>query len=366
MQRLDETLVMIGDLIPEAMDRTRAHLDNLTKPRGSMGELEELAVRLAGITGNPFPRIRDKAVIVMAGDHGVVDEGVSAYPREVTLQMVYNFLAGGAGINVLARHAGARVTVVDIGVAAEIEHPGLISRKVRPGTANMTQGPAMSRDEAVSALEVGIERAVAEVEAGADALATGDMGIGNTTPSSAILAAFTGLPLDWVVGRGTGIAEESLRHKIDAIARALEVNRPDPDDALDVLSKVGGLEIAGLAGVILGAASRRVPVVIDGFISGAAALVAARLQPRAVQFMVASHVSEEPGHRHMLETLGLRPMLHMRMRLGEGTGAALAFPLLEAATKILSEMATFESAGVSRSHEETGRGTEAARTGGSA
>ncbi len=352
MFSLSETLKGIGRLDTGVMEQTRRRLDNLTKPRGSLGVLEDLAAQLAGITGELFPTIRDKAVIVMAGDHGVVDEGVSAYPREVTPQMVYNFIAGGAGINVLARHAGARVTVVDVGVAAELEHPSLVSRKVRPGTANMALGPAMSRDEAVQAIEVGIEMAHREVDQGANLLATGDMGIGNTTPSSAILTAFTGLPLDMVVGRGTGIDDRTLAAKREAIRRALEVNQPDPDDPLDVLAKVGGLEVAGLAGVILGAAARRVPVVIDGFISGAAAMVAARLSPDSTAFMIASHVSEEPGHRYIPDLLGLSPMLHMRMRLGEGTGAALALHMVEAATKILREMATFEDAGVSRSVDE--------------
>ena len=313
--------------------------------------LEELAKKLAGIVRSPFPKVEDKVVIVMAGDHGVVAEGVSAFPQEVTPQMVYNFIRGGAGINVLARHAGARVVVADIGVAAEIDHPLLVKCKVRPGTANIARGPAMSREEAVRALEAGIEVVSREIERGADLVATGDMGIGNTTPSSAILAAFTGLPLDDIVGRGTGIDDERLRSKKEAITRALETNRPDPADALDVLAKVGGLEIGGLAGVILGAAARRTPVVIDGFISGAAALVAARLVPRAVDFMIASHVSEEPGHRHILRLLGLHPMLHLKMRLGEGTGAALAFHLVEAATKILAEMATFAGAGVSEALE---------------
>lgn len=353
MQVLQETLNGIGELSQEATQQARRRLDNLTKPRGSLGVLEDIAAQLAGITGDPLPVIKGKAVIVMAGDHGVVEEGVSAYPQEVTPQMVYNFIAGGAGINVLARHAGARVTVVDIGVAAQIKHPSLVSRKVRAGTANMTKGPAMSREEAVKAIEVGIEVAASEIAQGANLLATGDMGIGNTTPSSAILAAFTGLPLDMVVGRGTGIDDQTLVRKKEAIKRALEVNQPDPDDPLDVLSKVGGLEIAGLAGVILGAAARRVPVVIDGFISGAAAMVAARLAPHSTRYMIASHVSEEPGHRYIPDLLGLKPMLQMRMRLGEGTGAVLAFHMVEAATKILREMATFEDAGVSRSHEET-------------
>ncbi len=344
---LTRTIERIGKLDREVMAKTQARLDNLTKPQGSLGTLEEIAARLAGIVRDPFPSVKDKVVVVMAGDHGVVEEGVSAFPPAVTPQMVYNFIRGGAGINVLARHAGARVAVVDVGVAAEIQHPLLLGRKVRPGTANLARGPAMSREEARRAIEVGIEVVWGEIDRGADLVATGDMGIGNTTPSSAILAAFTGLPVDEIVGRGTGIDDGRLRLKKQAIARALEVNRPDSADALDVLAKVGGLEIGGLAGVILGAAARRTPVVIDGFIAGAAALLAARLAPRSVDFMFASHVSQEPGHLRILEELGLQPMLHLNMRLGEGTGAALAFHLIEAATKILGEMATFSEAGVS-------------------
>lgn len=322
-------------------------MDQLTKPPGSLGVLEELAVQLAGISGNPMPAARDKVVVVMAGDHGVVEEGVSAFPSEVTPQMVYNFIRGGAGINVLARQAGARVIVVDLGVAAEINHPGLINRKVRYGTGNIAREPAMSREEAVRAVVAGIEVAEEEIKNGAEILATGDMGIGNTTPSSAILAAFSGLPVRRVVGRGTGVDDRRLELKVRAIERALELHRPDPRDPLDVLSKVGGLEIAGLAGVILGAAAARRPVVIDGFISGAAALVAGRMEPKAIKYMIASHVSQEPGHRIIMEMLDLKPMLQMKMRLGEGTGAALAFHLIEAATRIIREMATFADAGVS-------------------
>ena len=347
MSKIERAVQGIGDLDQRAMAAARERLDQLTKPPGSLGVLEELAVQLAGISGNPMPAARDKVVVVMAGDHGVVEEGVSAFPSEVTPQMVYNFIRGGAGINVLARQAGARVIVVDLGVAAEINHPGLINRKVRYGTGNIAREPAMSREEAVRAVVAGIEVAEEEIKNGAEILATGDMGIGNTTPSSAILAAFSGLPVRRVVGRGTGVDDRRLELKVRAIERALELHRPDPRDPLDVLSKVGGLEIAGLAGVILGAAAARRPVVIDGFISGAAALVAGRMEPKAIKYMIASHVSQEPGHRIIMEMLDLKPMLQMKMRLGEGTGAALAFHLIEAATRIIREMATFADAGVS-------------------
>ncbi len=329
------------------MALARKRLDSLTKPQGSLGMLEDLAVQLAGITGNPLPRIQEKWVVVMAGDHGVVEEGVSAYPAEVTAQMVLNFLADGAGVNVFARHTETRVRVVDVGVATDLHLPGLWSRKVRRGTANLAQGPAMTPQEAEAALEVGIGVAADLADRGADLIATGDMGIGNTTPSAAILAAFTGRAPEEVVGRGTGVDDMRLAAKVEAVRRGLRVNRPDASDALDVLHKVGGLEIAGLAGVILGAALRRVPVVIDGFISGAAALVATRLVPAARPYIVPSHLSEEPGHRILLEELGLEAPLRLHMRLGEGTGAILAFSLVEAACKALAQMATFAEASVS-------------------
>ncbi|MEW6243619.1 MAG: nicotinate-nucleotide--dimethylbenzimidazole phosphoribosyltransferase [Bacillota bacterium] len=343
---IERTRERIGDLHVDAMERAKARLDSLTKPRGSLGVLEELAIRLSGITGRVLPEIHQKLVVIMAGDHGVTAEGVSAFPSEVTAQMVMNFVNGGAAVNVLARHAGARVLVVDMGVKSNLECAGVLPVRVRPGTDNLATGPAMSRQEAIEAVERGIWVAEREIKSGADLVATGDMGIGNTTPSSAILAAFSGLPVKRLIGRGTGISDERLSRKVSAVSRALSVNRPDPRDAVDVLHKVGGLEIAGLAGVILGCAANRVPVIIDGFISGAAALVAAKIEPRSRQFMIASHLSEEPGHRYMLEMLDLEPMLRMRMRLGEGTGAVLTMHLVEAACRIISEMASFKSAGV--------------------
>ncbi|MBI4318844.1 MAG: nicotinate-nucleotide--dimethylbenzimidazole phosphoribosyltransferase [Chloroflexi bacterium] len=348
MSSLKDTLGKIGRFDEGAMAAARARQDTLTKPLGALGRLEELSIRVAGITGTEAPRLHRKSIIVMAGDHGVTRAGVSAYPSEVTPQMVYNFLRGGAGINVLARHIGARVVVVDVGVAADLEpHPKLIVRKVGYGTKNMAEGPAMSLAEAVQAVEVGIEVVEQEVDRGLDIVGTGDMGIGNTTPSSAIVAAITGEPVVRVTGRGTGLDDGQLRNKIKVIERVLEVNRPDPHDALDVLAKVGGFEIGGLAGVMLGAAARRVPVVIDGFISGAAALIAVGLCPRIVDFLIAAHNSVEIGHMVVLRRLGLVPLLDLNLRLGEGTGAALAISLVEAATKILAEMATFAEAGVS-------------------
>lgn len=328
------------------MQAARRRQDQLTKPQGSLGVLEELSVQLAGIQGRALPVIDKKVIIVMAGDHGVVAEGVSAFPQEVTLQMMANFAGGGAGINVLARHSGCEVRVVDVGVAAPLDIPGVIPKKVRPGTANIAAGPAMSQEEAAAAIEAGIEVAGAELGGGATLLGTGDMGIGNTTPSSAILTVFSGAGPDVAIGRGTGIGDNALAKKQEVIKSAIEVNQPDAADPLDVLAKVGGLEIGGLAGVILGAAAGRAPVVIDGFISGAAAMIAAGLCPQCKSYMIASHVSVEPGHRLMLDTLGLKPMLFMDMRLGEGTGAALAASLAEASAKVLAEMATFAEAGV--------------------
>ena len=331
-----------------AMQAARQRQNNLTKPPASLGRLEELSIQLAGITGQAFPSMERKAVIVMAADHGVAIEAVSAYPAEVTAQMVLNFLHGGAAINVLARQAGARVTVVDIGVASEFEPmPGLVRRKVMCGTRNQAQGPAMTRAEAEQAIQVGMDVLEEEFGHGLDIVATGDMGIGNTTPSSAIVAAITALPVSQVVGRGTGIDDQSLQRKISVIEQALAVNQPDATDALDVLHKVGGLEIAGLVGVMLAAASHRIPVLVDGFISTAAAMIAVGLSPRVREYLIAAHQSVEIGHKAMLKHLNLTPLLDLNLRLGEGTGAALAFHLIEASTRILREMATFDEAGVS-------------------
>ncbi|MGG1311528.1 MULTISPECIES: nicotinate-nucleotide--dimethylbenzimidazole phosphoribosyltransferase [Cohnella] len=340
----------IGPLDERAMREAEERLGQLTKPPGSLGRLEALAVRLAGITGVAVPPAPlKKAVVVMAADHGVCEEGVSAFPQEVTPQMVLNFLNGGAAINVLSRQTGADVVCVDIGVKGELKHEKLLSRKVRPqGTANIVRGPAMSRGEAERAISVGMELAAELYGQGYRLLATGEMGIGNTTPSAALLAVLAGLDVKEAVGRGTGVNEEGLLRKQDAVLRAIETNRPDPGDAMDALAKVGGLEIAGLAGLILGAAAKRCPVVVDGFISSVAALVACRMAPSARDYLIPSHLSGERGHRLVLQELGLEPMLHLEMRLGEGTGAALCFPLIDAAGGVLREMATFDSAGVSK------------------
>jgi len=346
MMGLRDAIAAVEPLSVPAMEAARKRLDALTKPRGSLGRLEEIAERVAGITGNPIPRIRRKVVFTLAADHGVASEGVSAYPREVTAQMVSNFLAGGAAINVLCRYVGAVVVVADFGVAAEIPpNPALMPRRIGPGTRNMAREPAMTRDQAVQAVVAGIGLAG---EAVADMVATGDMGIGNTTAASAIVSVITGRPAEEVTGRGTGVDDLTLQRKIGIIRKAVARNRPDPADGIDVLAKVGGFEIGGLAGIILGAAARRVPIVIDGFISGAAALIAVTLCPRARDYLIAGHRSPEPGHGTCLEWLGLTPVLDLGMRLGEGTGAALAMVLVEGACRILGEMATFEEAKVSR------------------
>lgn len=326
----------------------RARLDRLTKPVGSLGRLEELAVQYARITDEVKPNVPRGVIFTFAADHGVVSEGVSAYPQEVTPQMVLNFLRGGAGVNVLARHAGVEVRVVDIGVAHDFGNvPELIHKKIMPGTKNLLTEPAMSRQQAEQAIMVGVELATDAAREGIGLIGTGDMGIGNTTASAAITAVITGRSVSEVTGRGTGIDDEAHARKVQVIERALALHQPSREDAIDVLSKVGGLEIAGLTGLILGAAASRVPVVLDGFIAGAAALIAAGLQPRCRDYMIASHRSVERGHQVMLDYLGLKPLLDLDLRLGEGTGACLGMSLVYAAIKIMTEMATFGEAGVS-------------------
>lgn len=343
---LDSLLSSIGAPRADFAAEAQRHLDSLTKPPGSLGRLEELALRLAVLRGGA-PSASRPVIFTFAADHGVVAEGVSAYPQVVTAQMVENFLRGGAAVNVLARQAGARVIVADFGVAHPIgRSPDLVSCPIAPGTANMAVGPAMTRTQAVSAIELGARLALDAVEAGADLLGTGEMGIGNTTAASALTAAITGAPPARVTGRGTGVDDAALARKIEIVSRALAVNAPDPRDGLDVLAKVGGFEIAGLVGVILAGASRRVPVALDGFISGAAALVAVTLAPAARQCVFASHRSVEPGHAAVLAYLALEPYLDLGMRLGEGTGAALFLHLARAAALVYREMATFKSAGV--------------------
>jgi nicotinate-nucleotide--dimethylbenzimidazole phosphoribosyltransferase len=352
MQQILARVASVTPLDTEAMELARSRQQQLTKPAGSLGRLEDIAIQMAGITGQSIPNIKQKAVIIMAGDHGVTREGVSAYPSDVTAQMVYNFLRSGAAINALAHSIGAMVIVVDVGVASDISHPDLLSRKVAPGTSNMLLEQAMTQSQMLEAIKVGINVCDAQLDHGIDLVATGDMGIGNTTASSAIAAVLMQRPVALVTGRGTGIDDEQLVHKIQVIEKAIEHNVPNPQDPLDVLMKVGGLEIAGLVGVIVAAASRRIPVVIDGFISGAAALVAVELNPLICTYLFAGHVSVEQGHRIILEKLGLSPLLDLKLRLGEGTGAVLAMSIIEAALRAHREMATFEEAGVSTREEK--------------
>jgi nicotinate-nucleotide--dimethylbenzimidazole phosphoribosyltransferase len=332
----------------EWYERANQQLNHLTKPLGSLGRLEEIAARIVAIREELRPNCSKKMIFTLAADHGVTDEGVSAYPKAVTRQMVLNFLSGGAAINVLCRHFGIDALIVDIGVQGDTDElEGLVKRKVAPGTKNMACGPAMSEAEMHAALKVGIDLARHAAENGSKLIGTGEMGIGNTTAASAITAVLTGRQVADVTGRGTGLDDAGLECKIQVIERAIAVNRPDPSDPLEVLQRVGGLEIAGLVGLILSAAAQRVPVVVDGFISGAAAALACALQARVKDFVFAAHRSNEPGHSALLEFIGQVPLLDLEMRLGEGTGAALCMALIEAATKLLNEMATFSSAGVS-------------------
>jgi nicotinate-nucleotide--dimethylbenzimidazole phosphoribosyltransferase len=372
---IQETIKKITPVQSEFAEKAQKRLDNLTKPQGSLGRLEEFAKRLVAITEDTMPVLDKKVIFTFAGAHGVAEEGVSAYPREVTRQMVFNFLHDGAGINVLARHAGAEVVIVDIGVDFDFTKAGdspdstaslrfarkswdsplkgggggfFISKKVVMGTRNIRKGPAMTKQEAMRCIDVGIELATEFAGKGYRLFGTGDMGIANTTPSSAIAAVLTGNPVSEVTGRGTGIGDDALQNKIKVIEDAILINKPDPSDPFDVLAKLGGAEIGGIAGLIIGAAANRIPVVIDGFISTAGALIAYCIEPKTRDYMFAAHNSVEIGHKAMLEKIGLRPILNLDLRLGEGTGAALAMLMIEAGLKIYKEMATFGEAGVSK------------------
>ena len=347
----DSVVAALRPLDTGAARQAAEHHDRLTKPRGALGRLESLGVQLAGIAGLSPPPVPEPAtVVVFAGDHGVVAEGVTPWPQEVTAQMVANFVAGGAAINVLARHTGADVLVVDVGVASALDAaPGLLARNVRRGTANLAVEPAMTLDEARAALDVGASVAAQAVAGGARALVTGEMGIGNTTPAAALIAACTGLPAATVTGRGTGIDDARLARKIGVVERALARFHAGPDeaDALALLASLGGLEIAALAGFIVGGAAERVPVIVDGVIALSALAVAVRLAPAALPYCIAGHRSTEPGATAALEHLGIEPVLDLELRLGEGSGACLALTVVQAAAKVLGEMATFDAAGVS-------------------
>ncbi|MCP4253368.1 MAG: nicotinate-nucleotide--dimethylbenzimidazole phosphoribosyltransferase [Candidatus Scalindua sp.] len=351
MKLFSKTIESIEKISIDSDGKLKDRFNNLAIPTGSLGRLEEFATIYASIKGSPEAAIRHKVVFTMAGDHGVSSEGVSAFPQEVTRQMVRNFIDGGATISVLARHVGARVVVVDCGVKTDFEPvDGLKIKKVGYGTDNIARGPAMSREQAIKSLEAGIESFNEELINGIDIVATGDMGIANTTPSSAIIACLTETDLSKVTGRGTGINDNDVEKKINVIKTALDVNKPDPSDPVDVLSKVGGFEIGGIAGLCLAAASHRTPVVIDGFISTAAALIACAIEPKVNDYIISSHLSSENGHKIALEKLQKKPILNLDLRLGEGTGAVLAMSLIEAGVKTLTQMTTFSEAGISTPH----------------
>jgi len=350
MGLIEQTLGKIYPQDTEVRQKAKERLEQLTMPHWALGDMMDLSLELAGMTSSINPPIDRKAIVTMAGDHGVVAEGVSKFPAEVTQQMVYNFVNGGAGINALANQAGADVHVVDMGVNGDfselIENGKIVDKKVGFGTNNISKGPAMSTALARKAVESGIEVAT-ELSDTVDVFGTGDMGIGNTTPSTAIAAVFTGVDVEKLTGRGTGLDDEQLNHKVGIIKKIIEVNKPDAKDGIDVLAKIGGFEIGGIAGLILGAAANRKPVLVDGFISTAGALIAYTIEPFVKDFIICSHRSMEPGHKYMQEKLGCsKPLLDLNMRLGEGTGAALCMNLIEAAAAILTKVATFEEAAV--------------------
>ncbi len=349
MSLLQRTLEKIYPQDSAARNSAKERLDQLAMPHWALGDLMDLAVDIAGMTGGIKPRFTNKVVVTMAGDHGVVAEGVSKFPSEVTPQMVYNFVNNGAGINALAKQAGSEVVVVDMGVAADLNELAdsgkILNKKVGLGTDNIAKGPAMSHAMAQRSVESGIDVAN-DLADHVDLFGTGDMGIGNTTPSTAIAAVLTGKSVAELTGRGTGLDDEQLQHKIKVIEKAIEINKPDPKNGLEILAKLGGFEIGGIAGLILGAAANRKPVLVDGFISTAGALIAYSIEPFVRDYIICAHRSMEPGHKYMQEKLGCKPLLDLNMRLGEGTGAALAMNLVDAAAHILTEVATFEEAAV--------------------
>ena len=331
----------IPPLDEQAAKAALEHQKILAKPPLALGKLEPVAIRIAAMTGNPAPRLKDKAVVLFAADHHIADHGLSLTSTDVTYIQTRNFLQGGGTINAFTRNAGARLSVVDVGVNYDFgDLPGLVKRKVMHGANDFSRGPAMTREQALECLQVGIDMAREEKNTGLDIVAAGEMGIGNTTPSSAIVAVLTGTPVETVTGRGSGVRGEVIRKKIKLIEQGITLNKPDPSDAIDVLAKVGGPEIGAMAGLMLGAASLRVPIVIDGFIAGAAAAIAQGIRPEAAQYFIGSHNSAEPGHKLIMDHIGVTMYMDLGLCLGEGTGAALFFPLLDAATRVLSEMKT--------------------------
>lgn len=342
----EEIIGKIKPIDKDSMEKTQKKLDNLTKPLGSLGRLEELAKEIAGMKGTSNPSISKKAIFTFAGDHGVTDEGVSAYPKAVTAQMVYNFVRGGAAINVLSKAIGAELIVADLGVAEDISSDRVIIKKVGYGTNNFCKGPAMTRENAIKSINYGIE--IFNQFGPYDIIGIGEMGIGNTTPSSAIASVFTDTPVEDVTGRGTGVGDGAYKNKVKIIKKSIELNNPDKNDPIDVLSKIGGYEIGGLVGVVLAASMKRTPVVIDGFISTAAALIASKMNSNVSDYIIPSHKSVEIGHIKMLEQMKKKPLFELDMRLGEGTGAAIGISICEMSLKLLNEMATFDDAGVSK------------------
>ncbi|QEK11261.1 nicotinate-nucleotide--dimethylbenzimidazole phosphoribosyltransferase [Crassaminicella thermophila] len=346
MELLNQTLKKIEGLNEGAMQKTKERIDNLIKPQRSLGKLEDIAIQLSGITGKLYPKVDRKAIIVMAADHGVCEEGISAAPQIVTKMMTSYIAKGLSGVCALASQARAEVITVDIGIASQIDDENVINKKVRLGTNNMTKGPAMTKEEAIKALEVGIEIATDAIKNGINLLGTGEMGIGNTTPSTAILAVMGEFDAEEITGIGANLPKEELTNKINVIKKAIEVNKPNKKDAIDVLAKIGGLDIAGMAGVMIAGAANKVAVVVDGYISTAAAIIATAIEPKVKDYLISSHMSNEKGASKASEILGLKPMLDMDMRLGEGSGAALAFNIIEAATFMNEKMITFQEAGI--------------------
>lgn len=351
---LDHVITSIEPRDPKWEAKSVAHVNELAIPPWALGRILDLGVKLSGIQRTIHPDVSKKMVLTMAADHGVADEGVSAFPQSVTIEMAKNILLGGAGVNVLSKASGATVRLVDMGIKVDLPElvaQGMVDCKIAHGSEDMRKGPAMTREQATAALEAGIAVADQAInQDGVKLLGTGELGIGNTTPSSAILAVIGDYPVTAVTGRGTGVDNEGLRNKIQVIKDAIRINRPDPNDGLDVLSKVGGYDIAGIAGTILGAAYNKTPIMVDGFISTAGALIAKTLCPDSVDYMIAAHQSEEPGHQLMWKTLGMKPLLNLNFRLGEGTGGAVAMHLAESSCRCLSDMLTFEEASVSNAN----------------
>ncbi|SHK15508.1 nicotinate-nucleotide-dimethylbenzimidazole phosphoribosyltransferase [Hathewaya proteolytica DSM 3090] len=346
MELLNSTLKQIKPAYEEAVKKAWERLDAFTKPIGSLGELECIAAKMAGITNKITNEFHKKNIIIMCSDNGIVEEGVSSCPKKLTYIVTNNFTRGITGVNTLSRFADNDITVVDVGVDAEIDNPKILNRKVMYGTRNMVKGPAMTKEEVVKAIEVGIQVAEDLVNKGYDLLGTGEMGIGNTTTSAAVISALSGIPVEECAGRGSALTDQGFENKKRILRKVLEVNKPNPEDCLDVMAKVGGLDIAGLCGAFLGAAKNRTPILIDGFIASAAALCAYKLNPLVKDYIFASHLSAEPGAKFVMKEMGLNPMLDLRMRLGEGTGCALGFKIMEASMYVMNYMGTFDDAGI--------------------